>query len=203
MKYRRVLFLTELGGDTGAAVAMIRKVAPAAELLLVVAHVAKRRFTWFSGEAPGDLDEAVTASVDALRRSTAGAAKRVEVTLVPDLDVGALSEIAAASEIDLAAAAGPLPLRVIVALAELRKRRSLAVLWGARAPLSDRPIREIVCVAVGSRARAAVAAFLHDHGNRSLHATIVLLESQVRDREAALGIAGIEAQVDLVTPAAP
>ena len=113
MNYRRVLFLTELGRDARSAVALIRKVAPAAELLLVVAHVTKRNSAWFSGEAPGDLDEAVTASVDALRRSTAGAAKRVEVTLVPDLDAGTLSEIAAASEIDLAAVAGPLPLRVI------------------------------------------------------------------------------------------
>ncbi|MFI5167808.1 MAG: phosphatidylserine/phosphatidylglycerophosphate/cardiolipin synthase family protein [Thermoanaerobaculales bacterium] len=202
MNYRRVLLLTELGGDARLAVAMIRKVAPAAELLLVVAHVAKRKSAWFSDEAPGDLDEAVTVSVDALRRSTAGGAKRVEVTLVPDLDVGAMSEIAAASEIDLVVA-GSLPLYVIAALAELRKRRSVAVLWTARAPLSDRPMRDIVCVAVGSRARAAVAAFLRDHGNSTLHATIVLLDSQVRDREAALGIAGIEARVDLVTPAAP
>ena len=39
MKYRRVLFISELGGDASVAVAMIRQVAPAAELLLVVAHV--------------------------------------------------------------------------------------------------------------------------------------------------------------------
>ncbi len=68
---------------------------------------------------------------------------------------------------------------------------------------SDRPIRNIRCEAIGSRARAAVAAFLRDHGDSTLHATVVLLESHVRDREAALSIAGIEAQVDLVTPAAP
>jgi len=203
MRYRRVLLLTELGGDTGVAVAMIRQAAPAAELLLVVAHVPERRFAWSSGDSLGGLNEAVTASLDALRGSTAGAARRVEVTLAPDLDVGALSEIAAASEIDLAVAAGPLPLRVMAALAELRKRRSLAVLWSAQAPLGDRPIRDIACVAVGSRARAAVAAFLRDHGDRSLHATVVLLDSQVRERGAALGIAGIEARVDLVTPAAP
>jgi len=202
MKYRRVLLLCELGRDASAAVAMIRQVAPAAELLLVVARMAERKHAWFSGEAPGDLHEAVTASVDALRESTAGAAKSVEVELAADLDAGHLAEVAAASEIDLVAAAGSLPLRVIAALAELRKRRSLAVLWSARAPLSDRPIRNIRCEAIGSRARAAVAAFLRDHGNRTLHATVTLLESHVHDGAAALGIAGIEAQVDMVTAAA-
>ena len=203
MKYRRVLYISELGGDASVGIALIRQVAPAAELLLVVAHMAERKIAWFSGETPGDLNEAVTATVDALRKSTTGAAKNVEVKLAADLDVGTLADIAAASEIDLVVATGSLPLRVITALAELRKRRSLAVLWSARASLSDRPIRDIRCEAIGSRARAAVAAFLRDHGNNTLHATVVLLESHVRDREAALGIAGIEAQVDLVTPTAP
>jgi cardiolipin synthase A/B len=202
MNYRRVFFLSELGGDASVGVAMIRQVAPVAELLLVIAHVGERKFAWFSGEAPGDLNEAVTASVDALRRSTTGAATSVEVKVASDLDAGTLAEIAAASEIDLVVVAGPLPLGVIAALAELRKRRSLAVLWSARAPSGNGPIRDIRCEAIGSRARAAVAAFLRDHGDPALHATVVLLPSQVRDREAALGIAGIEAQVELVTPAA-
>lgn len=203
MKFRRVLFIAELGGDTSAAVAMIRQVAPAAELLLVVAYWEGRRSAWFSGEAPGDLNEGVTASIDALRRSATGAATSVEVKLAVDLDAGNLAEIAAASEIDLVVAAGLLPPRVIAVLAELRKQHSVAVLWSARPPLSDRPIRDIRCEAIGSRARAAAAAFLRDHGDSALHATVVLLESHVRDGEAALGIAGIEAQVDLVTPAAP
>ncbi len=203
MKYRRVLFISELGRDANAAVTMIRQVAPGAELLLVVAHRAERKVAWFSGEAPGDLNEAVTASIDALRRSTAGAATSVEVKLAADLDAGNLAEIAATSEIDLVVAAGLLPPRVLAVLAEVRKRRSPAVLWSARAPRSDRPIRNIRCEAIGSRARAAVAAFLRDHGDKTLHATVVLHESHTRDREAALAIAGIEAQVDLVTPAAP
>ena len=203
MKYRRVLLVAELGADASAAVAMIRRVAPAAELLLVVAHMSERKFAWFSGEDPGDLNEAAIASMDALRKSTTGAATDVEVKLAADLDAGNLAEIAAMSEIDLVVAAGLLPLRVLALLAEVRKRRSLPVLWSARAPLSDRPIRNIRCEAIGSRARAAVAAFLRDHGDSTLHATVVLLESHVRDREAALSIAGIEAQVDLVTPAAP
>ena len=203
MKYRRVLLLSELGSDANVAVAIIRRVAPAAELLLAVAHLVERKLAWFSGEAPGDFDEAVTASIDTLRTSTTGAAKSVEVKLAAELDADNLAEIAAASEIDLVVAAGMLSPRVIAVLADLRKKHSVAVLWSARAPLSDRPIRSIRCEAIGTRARAAVAAFLRDHADSTLHATVVLLESNVRDRKAALEIAGIEAQVDMVTPAAP
>ena len=203
MKYRRVLLVSELGGDANAAVAMIRRTAPRAELLLVVAHLAERKFALFSGDAPGDLSEAATAWIDALRKSAAGAATTVEVTLAADLDAGTLAGLAAMSEIDLLVAAGVLPLRVIAVIAELRKRCSLPVLWSARGPLGDHPIRNIRCEAIGAGARAAVGAFLRDHGDSNLHATVVVLESHMRDREAALSIAGIEAQVDLVTPAAP
>jgi len=202
MKYRRVLLISELGSDASSAVGMVRRVAPAAELLLVVAHTSERKFAWFSSEDPGDLNEAATASIDALRKWTTGAATNVEVNLAADLDAGNLEEIAATSAIDLVVASGLLPLRMIAVLAEVRKRASLPVLWSAGAPLSDRPIRNIRCEAIGSRARAAVAAFLRDHGHSTLHATVVMLESQMRDREAALSIAGIEVEVDLVTPAA-
>ena len=141
MKYRRVLFVTELGHDARAEVATIRRVAPEADLLVVIARLPARKFAWFSGEAPGDLNDAATASLDDLRSATAGAAKTVEVKLAPELTVDDLAGIAAASEIDLLAA-GRLPLRSISAAAELRKRRSLAVLWTAGAPASDRPITD-------------------------------------------------------------
>jgi cardiolipin synthase A/B len=203
MKYRRVLYLMGLGDDASVAVAAIRQVAPAAERLLLVAHMAERTFAWFSGESPGDLNEAVRASVDALHRSMTGAAERIEVKLATDLDAGNLAEIAAASEIDLVVVAGWPPPRVIAALAQLRKRRSVAVLWRGRAPLSDGRIRRIHCEAIGARARAAIGTFLRDHGDRTLHATVVLLESHQRDREAVLDIAGIAAQVDLVRPGTP
>lgn len=203
MKYRRVLLICDLQGDANAAMAMIRQAAPSVDLLMVVAYMVERKFAWFSGEAPGDLGEAVTASLDALRRSATAAATSVEVKLVADLDAGNLAEIAATSEIDLVVADGLLPLRVIAVLAELRKQRSVALLLSPRTPRNDRPIRDIRCEAIGSRARAAVATFLRDHGDSDLHATVVLLESHVRDREAALDIAGIEAQVDMVTPPMP
>jgi cardiolipin synthase len=181
------------------AVATIRRVAAAAELVVVVAQVAARKFAWFSGESPGDLNEAVTASVDALRRSMTGGAERVEVTLAANLDAATLAEIAAASEIDLVV----LPPRVIAALAQLRKRGSVAVLWCGQALPGGGPIRDILCEAIGSRARAAVAAFLRDHGDPTLRATVALLESHRRDPEAALDIAGIRVQVDPVSLRAP
>ncbi len=56
-------------------------------------------------------------------------------TLAADLDADILAGIAAMSEIDLVVAAGLLPLRVIAVLADVRKRRSLPVLWSVRAPL--------------------------------------------------------------------
>lgn len=200
MKYRRVLFVTELGQDARANVATIRRVAPEADLLVVVARPPARTFAWFSGEAAGDLNEAATASLDGLRRATAGGAQTVEVKLAPELTVEDLAGIATASEIDLVAA-GRLPLGSISVVAELRKRRSLAVLWTAGAPASDRPITDILCVALGERARTAVAEFLRDHGTPALHARVLLTEARLPgDLAGALNVAGIEAAVDLMTP---
>ena len=54
MKYRRVLLVPELGHDARAEVATIRRVAPEADLLVVIARLPARKFAWFSGEAPGD-----------------------------------------------------------------------------------------------------------------------------------------------------
>ena len=159
-----------------------------------------RTFAWLSGEAPGDLNEAATASLDGLRGATAGAAQTVEVKLAPELTVDDLAEIAAASEIDLLAA-GRLPLKSISAVGELRKRQSLAVLWTAGAPAGDRPITNILCVALGERARTAVAEFLRDHGTPALHASVLLTEARIPgDLAGTLNVAGIEATVDLLTP---
>jgi len=202
MKYRRVLFVTELGADARGEVATMRRVAPEADLLVVIARLPARKFAWFSGEAPGDLNEAASASLAELRNATAGAAKTVEVKLAPELTTGDLVEVAASSEIDLLAT-GRLPLRSIAVVAELRKQRSLPVLWTAGAPASDRPITELLCAALGGRARAAVAAFLRDHGTPALHATVLLPEAQSSSNLAdALNVAGIEAGVNLVTPQA-
>ncbi|MGZ7031183.1 MAG: hypothetical protein ACXVIJ_04360, partial [Thermoanaerobaculia bacterium] len=173
MKYRRVLLITELGSDPRRLVAMIRRIAPTADLLIVVARLPARKFAWFSTEAPDDLKEAADASMDALRDAAAGAAHHVDVRLEPDLVANDLAELTAVAQIDLLVA-GALSQSGISVIAELRQRRSLAVLWTVGVPFRDRPISEVRCVALGSRARAAVAAFLRDHGDRTLHATVVL-----------------------------
>ena len=205
MKYRRVLLVADLGGDVTDAGVTIRRVAPAAELLLVVAFAPVRAFAWFSGDDPGALNEAAAAPLDALRKAIEGAARRVEVTLVPDLDADQLAEMAKGEEIDLLAGTPSLPLRGIGALAELRTRLTLPVLWSPRAARGggDRPIEHVRCEAVGSRALAAVTAFLRDQGDPALHATVVLPAPRERDLETALAIAGIEARVDLATPIEP
>jgi len=198
MKYRRVLFVTELGADAHAEIATIRRVAPEADLLVVIAHLPARKFAWFSDEAPDELNAAATASLAGLRNATAGAALTVEVKLTPELAIEGLAEIAVASEIDLFAA-GRLPLRNILIGYELRKRRALSVLCTAEGPPGNRPITDVLCVALGGRARAAVAAFLRDHGTPTLHATVLLPEARFPgDLAATLNAAGIEARVDLV-----
>jgi hypothetical protein len=198
-----VLLLTELGADVVAVTPTIRRVAPAAESILVVAFAPRRGFAWFSGAVPGDFDESVQAAADTLRLSLAGAAPHVEVVLAAGLDPEGLEATATERGIDLLVGAWSLPPSALTAIAAVRKRGSLAVLWVARATASDRPIREIRCEALGRRALAAVAGFLRDHGDAGMHVTIVQLEPRVRDLDAALGVAGIEAQVELVTPAIP
>ncbi len=125
MKYRRVLFVTDLGDDASAAVATIRRVAPEADLLLVVARLPARKFAWFSGEAPGDLNEAATTSIDDLRRATAGAATTVEVKLAPELDAWTILPRSRPRRRSIFSPPGGCRSRIAVRRAELRKRRSL------------------------------------------------------------------------------
>ncbi|MBE0546428.1 MAG: phosphatidylserine/phosphatidylglycerophosphate/cardiolipin synthase family protein, partial [Rubrivivax sp.] len=76
-------------------------------------------------------------------------------------------------------------------------------LWipGSCKPPQARPLAELVCVALGQRARAAVSAFLRDHGDPSQHVTVLLLDGPVPpDLAAAVEIAGIRAAVDYVAP---
>ncbi|HUL78885.1 MAG TPA: phosphatidylserine/phosphatidylglycerophosphate/cardiolipin synthase family protein, partial [Vicinamibacteria bacterium] len=202
MNYRRVLFLTGLGEDSRPAAALIRRVAPGAELAIVVACVPERQIAWLADEAAGDLNGSALAAVDALRDSVAGVAERVEVKLASALVAGEMGEVVEASGIDLLAA-GPLPLTAIPVLAELRKRHSLAVLWAASPAGADRPVIELLCVAPGIRERGAIAAFLRDHGSPSTHATILVQRpGSTGGLAARLDMAGITASVDLVTLAA-
>ena len=199
MNYRHVLFIMELGEDTRAALALIRRVAPAAEILVVVAHVAERQFAWLADEAPGELNQATLAALDNLREAAAGVAQRIEVKLASRLVAHELAELVEASNIDLLAA-GPLPLSGINVLAALRNGHSFAVLWTGGAAAGDRPVTEIRCVGLGTRGRAAIASFLRDHGSPALHAVVAWRTPKSPSQlAAALDMAGITARVELVT----
>ncbi|MGO8968154.1 MAG: phospholipase D-like domain-containing protein [Myxococcaceae bacterium] len=198
MNYRRVLFITELGKDARAAVAVIRRIAPAAELLVVVARLPEHQIAWLADEAPSDLNQAALAALNALRDSAAGAATRVEVKLASGLAIDELAQLVKASGIDLLAAS-PLPLTGIAVLAELRKHQSLAVLLTAGAVPGDGPLNELRCLAVGARGRADVASFLRDHGTPAMHAVVLCRKRfPLGKLSDALDMAGITARVELV-----
>jgi len=202
VKYHRILLITTLGGDARAAIAAIRRIAPQAERLVIVAGLPARKFSWLINDAPPDLHQAAGAALDGLRDAAQGAAAAVDVELVPELDIGVLDEIAAALRVDLLVTAA-LPLGSVSIVAGLRQRRSVAVLWvpESTAPQAERPLTELVCVALGQRARATIAAFLRDQGDPAQHVTVLLLAGPVpQDLAAAVDVAGIRAAVEFVAP---
>src|SRR5574340_802885 len=211
MKYRRILLITDLAADSRGVLASIRQTVPGAELLVVLACLPMRKLSWFGHEAPPDTERTAHAALDTLRAEAADVAATVDVRLVPDPDVEAIDEFAAASAIDLVVAGSfsfgaSLPLGGISILTELRKRRSLPLLWvpgsvipDPAGPAAQRRAIELVCVAIGRRASITVAAFLRDHGDPAQHVTVLLPGTAVpRDLSAALDVAGIRAAVELV-----
>jgi phosphatidylserine/phosphatidylglycerophosphate/cardiolipin synthase-like enzyme len=195
VNYRRVLLLTEVGKDAAEEAATIRRVAPQCERLVIVARMPVARFAWLSGQAPADLNDAATASVERLRRTFADLAPAIDVTLAPDAESEQLIRIAEDAEIDLVVT-GERSFADSAAMAELRRRQRIALLWTAP---GERPLEEILCVAFGRRARAAIASFLRDHGSPSLRVTILMGDApEGGGLDAALDIAGIEAKVKVM-----
>ena len=195
MNYRRVLMLAELGEDVRGEAAAIRHVAPHAERLVVVTRTPAVRFAWLAGGAPADLQDAATASLEALRREVNGLAPSVEVTLAPDFDAGQLTRIAEQEWIDLVVT-DLTPIGDSAAIAELRRRREIALLW---AGTDAQPAGDIVCIAVGRRAAASIACFLRDRCQPTHHVTILTSETPKRESiAAALEMAGIDAEVRVV-----
>ena len=196
MNYRRVLLLADLGEDVAGEAAAIRRVAPRIERLVVVTRMPAVRFAWLAGPAPADVNDAATAALERLRREVADLAPSVDVMLAPDLEAEHLTRVAEQERIDLVVT-DLTPIGDSAAIAELRRRRGVALLWAA-SPDSRRR-EEIVCVAVGRRATAAVASFLRDHGDPSLRVTILAAAAPGTGAlAAALGMAGIDAKVEVV-----
>jgi cardiolipin synthase len=199
VSYRRVLLIVELGSDAASAAAAIRRLAPEAERLVVVAHAPGRDIALLSHDAPGGRDAA--ASLAGLRTTTASLSRSTELILAEELGADALAVLAADAGIDLVAAAG-LPASAIPLLAGLRRRLALPLLWIGGAPAAEGPMREIACVAFGARTLGAVAAFLRDHGCADLRCTILgpkVAETRLAE---ALAVAGIAARVEFASPGA-
>lgn len=193
MRYRRALLVIELDADPRPALSALRDIAPALEHLRAVVHVAAPTFAWLSGE--GTPDAAALASVEALREAASAIAPSVEVELAPELSGVAIAELAAAAHVDLLVA-GARSRGIASALNEVRKRHALAILFAERE--HGRPIRELLSVALGPRARAAIRAFLHEHADPSLHVTLLSSEGPLPDEVAAIReLIGIEAKVEV------
>ena len=66
MNYRRALFLAELGKDAAPHLAVLRRVAPRLEHLLVVAELPTPTFAWLFDEPAPYAQDAATASARGL-----------------------------------------------------------------------------------------------------------------------------------------
>jgi phosphatidylserine/phosphatidylglycerophosphate/cardiolipin synthase-like enzyme len=197
VKYQRILLITPLEGDARPVIAAIRRVAPEAQRLVIVTALPTRKLAWLINDAPSDL-QLNGASLDGLRDAARGAAAAIDVQLVPELEVGVLDEIVAASGAELLVTPA-LHLGGVSIVAALRARRSVAVLWVPEsiAPQAEGRMIELICIAFGRQARVAIAAFLRAHGDPAQHVTIPLLLGPVpHDLVAAVEVAGIHAAVE-------
>ena len=192
MNYRRVLLVIDLEAGAGAAIDVVRRVAPDASLLLIVARFPASGIAWLSVPAPADLNAAATESLEALRSAARGVAEAVEVRVEAEVDARDVADIAEAASIDL------LVTRSLPEIADVRKRRSLTVLWVAEATDGSRPIENVLCVALGERARGAVGRFLRDHSTAGLRVT-ALVSRVSADVGSVLQIAGARTLVEQAT----
>ena len=125
MNYRRPLLLIDLARDATGPVAAIRRFAPDADLLTVIAYVPERKLPWLAGEeheSPEWIEE--------LRKSTAGAARSVELKLAPQLDPSSIAALVRDSGVDIIVL-GPPGLVLMSVAAEVRKRCGLPVMYVA------------------------------------------------------------------------
>ena len=200
MNHQRILVLTDLGVAAHATFAAIRRFAPSAFQLIVIAQQRAHQFTWSTWAERPDGDDAADRALNELREAAERAAHVVDVALVSDLTADALADAVTASAIDLVVV-GSVPMRTLGLVAELRKRSPVSVLCvpsplGAAVPEGG---NRLLCVGLSARERRAVVGFLRDHtrpGDRA-----VLLSSKPLSPEDLLElreVSGIPAGVDLI-----
>ena len=166
MNYQRILMLIDLGADPQPACEAIRRFAPSAMQVTVIAQQPPRLLGWVTPAAPPDLNDAARRTLDDLRQASEGTAAAVDVALESDLTAEALADAVATYDIDLVVV-GAVPLRTLSMVAELRKRSSVPVLCVRSATASSGPEggHRILCVGLSSRGRAVVVSFLRDHAS--------------------------------------
>lgn len=196
MSYRRAMFVAELGKGAAPHLAVLHRVAPRLEHLLVVAELPTPTFAWLFGEPAPYPQDAATASLEALKEATAGTAPSIEVKLAPELGGEALAALCDAERIDLLVF-GSRSLRSAWVVSAERKHQHAAVLWPEGKPGSG-PLREIACVALDEHSRAEIGAFLRDHTDSSMHVTLLSPTGLAPDVLAAgLQVFGIDATVEI------
>jgi len=173
MNYRSVLLITEIGADPAAPLAAASALAPAAERLVVTASPAVRASASRPRAAGATAESSLVAWFDGVRAAAAAVAADAEVVTLTDLTPEALDALVDSCGADLVVA-GPRPAAAIGAVAELRRRRGVAVLWlPTSAPRAHPALRHVLCVAFGERARGALASFLRDHGDPAMTASVL------------------------------
>lgn len=187
--FRRALLLADLRADPRAAVAALARVAPALERVVVVARV-----RWLSN------DPDAKAALDAWSAAAAALAP-VDVRPAPELSVDALVDLALGEGVDLLVA-GARSLDATTLILRTASRTAIAALWPAGAP-EARPLRRILCAAVGTGGREAIASYLREHGDPAQEVVIAGLPPLPQDElAAALQVLGVHAHVELLPGAA-
>ncbi|HVP68023.1 MAG TPA: phosphatidylserine/phosphatidylglycerophosphate/cardiolipin synthase family protein [Anaeromyxobacteraceae bacterium] len=197
MTYRRVLLIAEYGSDLLAPFTAARALAPTPDRLVVGVHPPPP-FAPRPGAASG-LEPEAAPWLDAVRAAAAHVAPIADVAFLPDLHTESVEALLASSSADIVVA-GPRPPAMIATLGELRRRRPVAVLWVPPSTVAhhERPLAEVLCVALGVRALGAMAAFLRDHGDPALRVTVLSLAHLSRDElTAGLDVAAVRALVTL------
>jgi cardiolipin synthase A/B len=153
MNYRQLLLILEAEADDARnAIAAIRRIAPDAEELTIVAHVPDAQ------------------RVENIRRSAAGAARNIELKLVSALDANELSALGRESRIDLIVLGQP-ALRLLALAGEVRKQLGVPLLYAGSRTVTDGPIANVVCIASSARALRSINAFVRKQGSSDLRIT--------------------------------
>lgn len=92
------------------------------------------------------------------------------MNLIAEMNAGELTAVAQSAAIDLVIA-DHLVMSDIATVSEIRKRRSVTLLWN-QSDAVDR-VEEVRCLAVAPRAVAMMATFLRQHGDPSFHARAI------------------------------